>query len=243
MFANVENIKDYFLNIKQQSQFLSSVYNFFETKNIEFGFLGGAVRAAINGSEEPLRDLDIVFDSDDIGFDNFLIESGIDFRTNSFGGRKVKTDNLVFDIWSLSRHHLIAEKKYSRNFKSISKTTFVNYDSIFFDWTKQKLIGDYSKCLQTHLIDFVGNKKYQKLNKQVDVAICKLALLSNQKFSLSKDVENYVSNYIRSFFDKESLFDRNDFFDGFIYNYNRHCDFKLDVKTRDIIYKFVISYL
>lgn len=244
MSENVENIKGYFLNIKKRSQFLSLVYDFFETKKIEFGFLGGAVRAAINGPSEILpRDLDIVFDSDDIEFDNFLKEKGIDFRINSFGGRKIKTDDLVFDIWSLSRHYLIAEEKYPRDFESISETTFVNYDSIFFDWTRQKLIGEYSNCLEKHLIDFVGDKKYRKLNRQVDVTICKLASLSNQGFSLSKDVKNYVSDYIKSFFDEESLFDQNDFFDCFIYNYKRHCDFNLDKKARDIVYKFVTSYL
>lgn len=241
--SNIEIIKNYFLNIKKQSQFLSLLYDFFESKNIEFGFLGGAVRAAINEAVVLPRDFDIVFNSDDLEFDDFLEENNINFKTNSFGGRKIEIDNFIFDIWSLSRHYLIAEKKYTRDFKNISRTTFINYDSVFFDWTNQKLMGDYSDCLQTHLIDFVGNKKYQKFNKHVDVTICKLAALNNQGFLLSKNLEKYISNYLRSYFEESSLFDTKDFFDCFIYNYNRHCDFKLDEKTRDNIYKFIINYL
>lgn len=241
--ADIENIKNYFLRIKTQSLFLSSVYDFFECKGIEFGFLGGAVRAAINDAAKLPRDFDIVFDSSDVEFDTFLEEKNIDFEKNSFGGRKIRADNLVFDIWSLARHHLIADHKYSKDFRNISKTTVINYDSIFFDWTNQKLMGDYSYCLDNHSIDFVGNKKYQKFNRQKDITICKLALLKSQGFLFSNDIDNYVSNYVKSCFGKNFLFDREDFFNCFIYNYNRHCGFKLDAKTRDIIYKFIFSYL
>ncbi|MBP3710276.1 MAG: hypothetical protein J6I73_07745 [Treponema sp.] len=239
----LKKINEYFLRIKEKNDFLSKLFDYFSSSNVEFGFLGGSVRAAIRGEASMPRDLDIVFDEDDKDFDAFLNRLSVGFKRNSFGGRKIESDNMEFDIWSLSSHHLIAEKLYQKDFKNVTRTTFINYDSVFYDWTKQKLFDNYSKCARESLIDFVGNKKYQKFNTQVDMTICKLALLNNQGFSLSENVENYISNYINSYFDDESLFDKNDFLESFIYNYNRHYGFNLNDETRNTIYKFILRYL
>lgn len=240
---NVDKINAYFLNIKRQSSFLSMLCNFFESQKIEFGFLGGAVRMAITNSTELPRDLDIVFDSDDKEFDIFLRKNNIEFRKNAFGGRKIRADNLLFDIWSLEHHHLISEKKYAKDFRNISRTTFINYDSVFYNWTNQKLFGDYTECMETHLIDFVGNKKYQKYNTQSDITICKLALLEATGYSLSEDIKKYISDYVKSYFEDNSLFCKEEYFDSFVSNYTRHCGNKLDSKKREVIFKFIMSYL
>ena len=241
--TNVEDIKRYFLNFKKQSEVLALISDYFESRNIEFGFLGGAVRAAINHSRILPRDFDIVFDSNDMDFDSVLRVNEIDFKLNSFGGRKIYDENFVFDVWSLSKHHLIAEQKYNKSFYNIPKTTFVNYDSIFFDYTKKKIIGKYFECEENKIIDFVGNKKNIESNFNKNVSICKLALLNNRGYSFSKKLDDYISTYLKTFFDTESLFDIKTFFECFVYSYNRHCNFELDIKTKKIIYNFVINYL
>ena len=239
----INQINSYFLTLRKQSSFLSALFSFFDAQEIAFGFLGGSVRAALSGSKKKPRDLDIIFDGSDSLFDDFLEGLNISYKKNSFGGRKIEVDNFKFDVWSLSNHHLISDEIYKHTFKNVPRTTFINYDSIFYDWTKNKLYDNYSSCLENNLIDLVGNKKAIESNYRFDVTLCKLATLQNKGFSFSERLNNYISSYLNDFFDSNSLFEKNDLFDSFIYGYMLHNGNRVGCKKKAEIKDFLTKYL
>ncbi len=240
---NLQQINDYFLGLRERSSFLDNLCKFFESKNIEFGFLGGSVRNAIANPDSIPRDLDIIFNENDEIFDSFLEALNINYKKNSFGGRKIEVDSLKIDIWSLSKHHLIREKIYKQDFKNVPKTTFLDYDSIFYNYTKQSLIDNYSKCISKNTIGVIGNKKSRSCNSRMDVTICKLALLHENGFLFSDELNSYISDYLNKFFGNLSLFDQADLLDSFLYNYKKHIGTSVNNKTLNLISHFVDNYL
>lgn len=239
----LQQINDYFLSLRKRSSFFDDLCVFFDSKNIEFGFLGGAVRNAIANPDSIPRDLDIIFNENDEIFDSFLGVLNINYKKNSFGGRKIEVDSLKFDIWSLSKHHLIREKIYKQDFKNVPKTTFLDYDSIFYNYTKHTLIDNYSNCIFKNTIGVVGNKKSRSSNSRMDVTICKLALLHEQGFMLSDELNSCISDYLHNFFEVMPLFESEDLMDCFLYNYKKHIESSVSIEAVRSIVSFVDNYL
>lgn len=199
MEKQIELINKYFSTIRNNNSNINTFFSFLDENEIHYAALGGSVRAALNNSSS-LRDIDIVYQTDYSLIQNYLLENGISFKQNTFNGLKFNIDNIQFDVWNIDNHFAFKEKYYKADFKNIYKTTFLNYDSIMYDFTNNKLYDkEYTNCINDQLIDIIGKKNLNKNNPNMALSICKvLKLKKEKKYSLS----NRAKEYIRNFYEK-----------------------------------------
>ena len=191
-----EIINKYFDNIRKKNSKVDSFFAFLDNNEIHYAILGGFVRAALNDDSSP-RDIDIIFKEKESHVENYLIQNNIAFKKNTFDGLKFNLNNLQFDVWKIEDHFAFRKKIYKPQFENIYKTTFLNYDSIMYDVTEQILYcKNYQHCIDKQLIDFVGNRKLNKKNPNLELSICKIfEICKNEKLLPSVKIKKYIKKY------------------------------------------------
>lgn len=108
--------------------------------------------------ESYFRDLDIVVGNIDSVINTIkAVDSKVDFKINSFGGIKVKIQNLTIDVWGLESTWGIQQESMDLNPRSLLKTAFFNFSAIVFDYNKSKFYYDnaFINFLQNRMMDVV----------------------------------------------------------------------------------------
>ena len=192
-----EVIEEYFSTIRNNNTKVNSFFSFLDAKNIQYAVLGGAFRAALDSSYS-LRDIDLIYKTDFSIVLNYLSENNIKFKKNSFDGLKFNLDNIQFDVWDIENHFAFKNNYYKLSFKNVCKTTFLNYDSIMYDFTNQILYcEDYQTCINSKVLDLVGGWKLNNNNPNRPLSICKIfEIKKEKKLSLSNKTKKYIRKYI-----------------------------------------------
>ncbi|GMN08915.1 hypothetical protein MTsPCn9_06290 [Croceitalea sp. MTPC9] len=102
---------------------------------------------------KTIRDVDIVIESD---HDLMELMNQYDCRVNSFGGYKVKIDNLVVDVWRMDKTWAINKHQTILNLwldTYIPHTAFFNFSAVVFSINEEKFI--YTK----YFLRFLRDKK------------------------------------------------------------------------------------
>lgn len=108
--------------------------------------------------ETGFRDLDIVVEDVECVIDTInAVDSDVELRINSFGGVKVKIQNLIIDLWGLENTWGIREDKMELTPQSLLKTAFFNFSAIVFDYNKSQFYYDdaFGGFLQNRIMDVV----------------------------------------------------------------------------------------
>lgn len=199
MDAQNKLVKNYFSNIRIKNTKIDSFFSFLDGNNIHYAVLGGAVRAALN-NVNSLRDIDVIFQTDDFVIYDFLSENNVQYEFNSFGGLKFNLENIQFDAWNIENHYAFQKKAYAAKFKNIYKTTFINYDSVMYDFTNDILYDKkYNSCINEKEIDLVGSKKLCNKNPNKPLSICKiLELKQKYQYELSYKTKKYIKEFCKS---------------------------------------------
>lgn len=159
--------------------------------------IGGSLRDALNQNYNP-RDIDIILNGNDmVQFELMLSQNSISFKKNRFDGYKLKFNHVEVDVWSINRHFAFGHNYYSESIENIVETTFLNYDSIAFDYNKKKLYKDYyDDCRKSHLIELIGDDNYIDNNPTPDVNIARmLKIKEDTGYDLSSRSISYIKKY------------------------------------------------
>ena len=111
--------------------------------------------------ESCFRDLDIVVGDVDCVIDAINATDGnVDFAINSFGGLKVKIQNLTIDLWALDKTWGIKNEGMELSPYSLLKTVFFNFSAIVFDYNKTRFYyeDDFICFLKTRMMQVVYEK-------------------------------------------------------------------------------------
>ena len=104
------------------------------------------------------RDLDIVVDSTCVVLDILRnTEDEINVRINSFGGIKIRMQNLTIDLWELSNTWGIRNGNMPLSPQSLLKSAFFNFSAIVFAFNETKFYYDdaFVDFLETRIMDVV----------------------------------------------------------------------------------------
>lgn len=119
----------------------------------------GIIRNFFIKHKGEIRDLDLVLSRvDNSKIDSFF--SDYTFRKNSFGGYKVKINNLPIDIWELASTWALNNAKVELglfNDYNLPNTVFFNFSAVAFNYNTKKFIASdsFMKFLETKEIDLV----------------------------------------------------------------------------------------
>lgn len=199
MEKQIETINNYFTNIRNNYSHINTFFSFLDENAVHYAALGGAVRAALNNSSS-LRDIDIIYQTDYTLIQDYLVKNGINFKRNTFDGIKFRIDNIQFDVWNIENHFAFKENYYKTDFKNIWKTTLLNYDSIMYDFTDNKLYDkEYVNCINDQLIDIIGRSKIKYNNPNIGLSICKiLELKKENNYILSNKTKEYLKTFCKN---------------------------------------------
>jgi hypothetical protein len=157
---------------------------------------GGAVRDFGHYNKAP-RDIDIVINTSNPTFvENFLF--GKNVKKNRFGGYKVKVSSLSVDIWLLPFTWAFREGIVEVSVEKLTKTVFLNFDSIVFDTSNQKIYdGGFSESIETNTLDIILEK-----NPSPTLNILRtLVYIDRYKFYISNGLSKYMQNWIKQYSD------------------------------------------
>lgn len=118
----------------------------------------GVIRDFLTGEYEYSRDFDCVINGPllkERTIIDYLKEST--YKTNNFGGLKIKRPNLIIDVWRLQDTWGIKEMKADVNPNSLIKSAFFNFSAIVYDFKREKFIFDENFCkfLENRSMDVV----------------------------------------------------------------------------------------
>ena len=145
----------YFLQ-KSMSLEMREILNKISAKTDVYVF-SGIIRNFFLG-DTNFRDLDIVVRDVDCVMKIMRTTKGrVDFKVNSFGGVKVKFQNLIIDLWGLSNTWGIKKENMDLSPHSLLKTAFFNFSAIVFDYNNTKFYYDnaFVDFLETKIMDVV----------------------------------------------------------------------------------------
>lgn len=130
------------------------------SRKTEVYVFSGIIRNFFLG-ESSFRDLDIVVGDVECVIDTInAVDSEVEFRVNSFGGVKVKIQNLIIDLWGLENTWGIRKEKMELTPQSLLKTAFFNFSGIVFDYNKSQFYYDdaFVHFLENRMMDVVYTK-------------------------------------------------------------------------------------
>lgn len=130
------------------------------SKKTEVYVFSGIIRNFFLG-ETIFRDLDIVVGDVECVIDTInAVDSAVEFRINSFGGVKVKIQNLTIDLWGLENTWGIRKDNMPLTPMSLLKTAFFNFSAIVFDYNKSQFYYDdaFVHFLENRMMDVVYTK-------------------------------------------------------------------------------------
>jgi hypothetical protein len=131
---------DFLHRRKDEGKVVDEIASTFRARGWKVFAFGGTPRGVYDsGKNYTPRDLDLVFDDND--FESF--ESAYEryiLRKNTFGGLKLKIENIVIDAWPLSATWAF-RNGYVKNpsFKNLPATTFLNIDGIIIEFAPKIL--------------------------------------------------------------------------------------------------------
>lgn len=123
----------------------------------------GVIRNFFLG-ESCFRDLDIVVGNVDCVIDAINVINAMDgyveFSINSFGGLKVKIQNLTIDIWAIDKTWGIKNERMELSPYSLLRTAFFNFSAIVFDYNRTHFYyeDDFIYFLKTRMMQVVYEK-------------------------------------------------------------------------------------
>lgn len=193
----------YFLRNIVLDQLSYEVLELIARQNDVFIF-SGVIRDFLTGNYEFSRDFDCVVNG------TFLKDSSIidylrnsTYKLNSFGGLKIKRQNLVIDIWKLQDTWGIKEMKADINPNSLIKSAFFNFSAIVYDFKREKFIYDENFCmfLLTKTMDVV----YEE-NPNIPLCLVNIYHYNHKyMFSISLKMAGWIKRHYSDKMDLESI--------------------------------------
>ena len=157
--------------------------------------IGGAIRDIVLSQCEP-RDIDLIIDTqEDIDgimntFDNTC--------RNRLGGYKISLDDLEIDVWTLDNHWAFKEKILDKSFNNIMYSTFLNFDSLFYNFSKR--IGCahvFNEAVSTSCLDITLKDEYINRNPTKDVNIVRMFIIEDSwNLKFSKKARTYIQQWV-----------------------------------------------
>lgn len=157
----IDSQADFFKYYLQEclSEEMRSILNAISLKTEVYVF-SGMIRNFFLG-ESCFRDLDIVVGDVNCVIDAINAATGnVDFSINSFGGLKVKIQNLSIDLWELDKTWGIQNESMELSPYSLLRTAFFNFSAIVFDYNKTRFYyeDDFVWFLKTRIMRVVYEK-------------------------------------------------------------------------------------
>jgi hypothetical protein len=161
--------------------------------NYEACLIGGAIRDFC--SDIKPKDLDFVINLSDKELFSFV--SKYNYKTNKFGGYKVKLNDLYVDIWSIDNHWAFKNQIITKNIENIEYTTFYNFDSLVFNLSSQQLYTDcFLDGYKSKTLDITLDKKYHSQNPGNISNVYKALKLANDwGLNLSSNTLEYIKSW------------------------------------------------
>ncbi|WP_061302236.1 hypothetical protein [Clostridium botulinum] len=191
----INKMMNYF---KKSDDSINNLLNILE-ENGKVILIGGAIRSALQERYNP-RDIDIILKlNKNFNLDYILQRKKIKYKKNRFGGYKIFFNKIVFDIWKMEEHWAFKNCYYEEKIENIQKTTFLNYDSLVYDYSNNKLYKEYyEKCNENLVIDIIGNLDCIKENPSPDINIMRmLKIKSETNYKFSEISDSYIANYYK----------------------------------------------
>lgn len=118
---------------------LSEVVRVVRQRGLTVFAFGGIPRGVLNsGRRYQPRDLDLVFEDQHFEFFESAFESFVQ-RRNSYGGLRLKIENMSVDAWPLSATWAFRTGAFSGpSFEKLPHTTFLNVDGIIVELSPKK---------------------------------------------------------------------------------------------------------
>jgi hypothetical protein len=113
----------------------------------------GIIRDYFLRRDQKIRDVDVVVESEDI---LQPILKTFEYKKNSYGGYKIKTESVDIDLWSIQKTWALNNVQATLNFelaKYIPTTSFFNFSAVLYSLNDKQFY--YSK----HFLNFLRDKK------------------------------------------------------------------------------------
>ncbi|MCJ7934749.1 MAG: SAM-dependent methyltransferase [Chryseobacterium sp.] len=157
--THIKNEAKYFLQYLEKIT-VAEIIDFIESLSqfSDIYIFSGVIRNFFIQYNEKARDIDIVYQGDDLALNNFL--KNYDFRINSFNGYKINLAGFTIDLWKVESTWAIKNEKIRWELFDayvLPKSTFFNFSSIIFDYKAQSFLftNDFTNFLDTNILDLV----------------------------------------------------------------------------------------
>lgn len=194
--------KEYFLKV--DSYFKKLRKNYFRIEQLlmlleqkgNIILVGGSIRDILINNKKP-RDIDFIIDTDeDIGE---ILTKYENCKRNRFGGYKLTVDGIEFDIWKIVDHWAFKKKILETKVSNLKHSTFLNFDSLFYDITLRKIIDIdiFNKCMNDEILDIILEDKYIDDNPFKDINVLRmLVIMDKWKLKLSDKSRSYIWDWV-----------------------------------------------
>jgi len=146
---------------------------------------GGAIRS-IYFNQIP-KDYDIVISPNT----NCSYLELFPHKKNSFGGYKIKINNIYLDIWDLNITWAFREKYFKPSFANLLNTTFFNIESITYNLNNKNICNDgFIKSVKTNTLEI--NFKH---NPHVELCLLRIMKFNLQGFNIGNSILEYIKEY------------------------------------------------
>lgn len=193
---------NYFEELRNNNFLVDEFFSYLTDNQVHYAALGGSVRAALNPEKkEKLRDVDIVFKTENQLILSFLQERNVQYHQNSFNGLKFTLDSVEFDAWNIMDHYYYKNSLHSKSFENLYKTTLLNYDSLAYDFSKQILYDKYyNEYCNERKIDIVRGYGSARKNPNKPLTICKIFEIERREnVRISHKTMSYIKDYCRQY--------------------------------------------
>jgi len=191
-FLNIIN----FLETKKEENY---AFNLLMNKLEDVGdiiVIGGVIRDVILNECEP-RDIDLIIDTEEKldkimnNFDNV--------SRNRFGGYKLLIEGLPVDVWTIASHWAFRENILKRSFENIKYSTFLNFDSVYYNITKDIGIADvFNDAMTRSFLDITLEDKYIYRNPFAVTNIIRMFVIKETwNLRFSSKVEQYIFQWVK----------------------------------------------
>lgn len=162
----------------------------------------GIIRNFFLNIEENARDIDIVYQGDDLDLIRFL--KNYDYEINSFSGFKITIGEYQIDLWKIDSTWAIENSKLESelfNQYVLPDSAFFNFSAIVYDFFNEKFIFSHK------FLDFLNTKTLDLVLE--DNPLPQLCIINTiyyrEKFGLkiSSPLKNYCVKYFHHFKESE----------------------------------------
>lgn len=195
MDSDFYQIESYFDDIKSKSYLINKLLKRLGDTGTIF-VVGGTIRDLVIKKKSP-RDIDLIIDTnEDLGrilcdYQHVIL--------NRFGGYKITIDNLEFDIWRMNEHWAFREKLLEQKQNNLKYSTFLNFDSIFYNFKSKKFDSDiFNNCLNNKLLEItIDEDRYIRNNPTKEINIIRMMNIVNEwDLKLGDNCSMYISKWM-----------------------------------------------